>query len=103
MKLLSTVNHDGVTYEAGSSIPEGKISKEQLKALQDAGAVDAGKGKTDEDEDTTDDDTDIGDEVNADKLSKTRLLEIAEERGVEVEETQTKAEIAEAINNAPKE
>lgn len=97
MKYLSTVKHNGEYFTKGMDVVKSDYSKEELQALIDAGAVGTIKEEVAEDATTTT--QEVSDEVKAlKKMNKTQLLALAEEKGIEVQETMTNAELVEVLS-----
>lgn len=96
MKFTGNVLHDGTSYKAGDEVP--KMEKNQLKALKDAGLVTSEKAE--EPVEPTDTGADAGagqgsegEEKPQVTWAKDRLIAYAQEKGLTVDETMTRAEI----------
>lgn len=117
MKFASNVKFGGQVYTSGMEVPK-EMDKETVASLQESGAIETPKSKSDAkrlaelekanigDDNSGDDHGDEGDDtedtnelpVNMDN-TKVEVVEYARSKGIAVDESKTKKEILETLKN----
>lgn len=93
--FIDPADANGTSAEAAEAIQAGAASGDQVNdGAQSPASTETGGDQTDGGDGNQDG------EINPASHSKDELLEIAEQRGVDADESMTKAEIADAINAA---